>query len=380
MNPMLYVRIAGIVGRHNMANAIWNKKEQRWRLDAVKDGERRVFTSPIPTQAGKRAVMRDYRDWLENTDGNKKVGQVWEDFIKDLECRSGPENCRNVSLIGRLYILPTLGKKKMREIRVTEWQSVINDAKPQGRVYKTGKTIAKTDALSKKTLSNIRGTIISFCRYAERAGIIDMPVSGLYTPKYAPVVGKGILQSDQLKALFAPCDEWYVNAWRFMAVTGLRPGEVYGMQHGDIKDGVLTISRAVNNTGHITDGKNHNAKRQMALHKIALDILQTQAAQTAKFDGPWVFPNLVGQMPCQSVAFKGWQRFRTANNITVPPYSLRHTFISMVKNDMPAEMVKAIVGHSAAMDTFGVYGHQVDGELQRSAKILDITFEKYHAK
>ena len=46
----------------------------------------------------------------------------------------------------------------------------------------------------------------------------------------------------------------------------------------------------------------------------------------------------------------------------------------MVKNDLPEQMVKAIVGHSASMDTFGVYGHKVDGEAEQAAKILDLAF------
>ena len=35
-----------------------------------------------------------------------------------------------------------------------------------------------------------------------------------------------------------------------------------------------------------------------------------------------------------------------------------------------------IVGHSANMDTFGVYGHEVDGELERAAKLLDKAFDR----
>lgn len=47
-----------------------------------------------------------------------------------------------------------------------------------------------------------------------------------------------------------------------------------------------------------------------------------------------------------------------------------------MKNAMPAEMIKSIVGHSASMDTFGVYGRQVDGEKEESVKIIDITMQE----
>jgi hypothetical protein len=36
--------------------------------------------------------------------------------------------------------------------------------------------------------------------------------------------------------------------------------------------------------------------------------------------------------------------------------------------------VKRLVGHSTNMDTFGTYGHDVDGELHEAAKRLDELF------
>lgn len=42
----------------------------------------------------------------------------------------------------------------------------------------------------------------------------------------------------------------------------------------------------------------------------------------------------------------------------------------------PAQLLKAFVGHSESMDTFGVYGHEVAGEKRRAAKIIDNVFER----
>jgi len=50
--------------------------------------------------------------------------------------------------------------------------------------------------------------------------------------------------------------------------------------------------------------------------------------------------------------------------------------ISIVKSDMPAPLLKATVGHSETMDTFGVYGHEVDGDLQRAASIIDNVYNR----
>jgi hypothetical protein len=54
----------------------------------------------------------------------------------------------------------------------------------------------------------------------------------------------------------------------------------------------------------------------------------------------------------------------------------RHTFVSLTKSDVPAEMIKRLVGHSKDMDTFGVYGHEVDGEMDKAAVLLDQVFKE----
>ena len=60
---------------------------------------------------------------------------------------------------------------------------------------------------------------------------------------------------------------------------------------------------------------------------------------------------------------------------TYQPYELRHTFVSIAK-DLSEGRVKSLVGHSKNMDTFGVYGHTVRGEMEETAELLDEIFHK----
>ncbi len=43
---------------------------------------------------------------------------------------------------------------------------------------------------------------------------------------------------------------------------------------------------------------------------------------------------------------------------------------------MPLEIMKSYVGHSTSMDTYGIYGHDVDGELQYAANFVEGTIER----
>ena len=352
-----------------MATPRWDDKNQKWILSVMVDRKRKEFTSTSPGRSGLADVRKKYQKWIlgETDKSHWRIEKCWPLFLEDVKARSGADNYRVVKQIGELYILPKVKMVRVGAISTADWQKVINTTHGT-KVYD----------LSKKTLSNVRGVIVSFCTYATRDGMMDALPVGLYVPKSAQSIGKEIIQPKQLKSIFEPSDEWYVNAWRIMALTGLRPGEVYGLQRDDIKDGLLTVRRSLNNRGIVTDGKNKNAHREILLHTFAQDIIDAQLAKiNAKgLIGPWLFPNHQGYSVIPNVAYKRWKLFAVSHGFYVPPYSLRHTFISLMKNDMPSEMVKMIVGHSESMDTFGVYGKKVSGELKRSQKVMNVTFKK----
>ena len=69
-----------------------------------------------------------------------------------------------------------------------------------------------------------------------------------------------------------------------------------------------------------------------------------------------------------------WNKLRKERDLPGTVYSLRHTFVSMMKNVMPEQMIKDIVGHSVNMTTFETYGHILDGEEKQAADIIDLTF------
>ena len=60
----------------------------------------------------------------------------------------------------------------------------------------------------------------------------------------------------------------------------------------------------------------------------------------------------------------------------MPPYSFRHTFVSVLKNDLPEQFLKAYLGHGASMDTYGVYAHAIQSDIEESRKIIVIALQK----
>jgi integrase len=206
-------------------------------------------------------------------------------------------------------------------------------------------------------------------------------------PKTAKAGVRNIVQPSELAVLFSEdtiIDRgskkfvYYIYAYRFIVILGLRRGELAGIMHSDINDNVLHIRRSVNPLGEITGGKTENAARKIYLPELARKILSDQAKMLKEYDieSDYVFPSPSGEIMDTNSLYQHWRSYRRQHNINSSLHELRHTMISVMKADMPEQLLKSVVGHSDSMDTFGVYGHEVDGDLERAAQVIDDVYGK----
>ena len=354
-----------------MANVVWMEKEKRWSLRCQVDGVQKRFTSSRPGIAGKKEVMKKYRAFMYGeTYENLLFSEAWARFLEYIIDKNGKtESYINLEKYGRLYILPRLQKRMLNTCGLSDFQQCISKAR---------RTSGGTAPLSRRTLRNLKATIMQFVHFAVANGYMEPLRGQLYIPAAAPSTERVILQPDDIARLFdGPANDWYINIFRFALVTGLRTGEVLGIQSGDIKNNVLTINRAINCRNQITEGKNQNARRRIYLNKIARRIINENQFRNGRLATPWIFCSKTGGPLSQSTLRNAWLKVAAERNLPGCPYSLRHTFISLLKNEMPEAMLKSIVGHSASMDTYGIYGHVVNGEMEAASRIIDINFEKY---
>lgn len=136
----------------------------------------------------------------------------------------------------------------------------------------------------------------------------------------------------------------------------------------------MDLLPAVYATPAETSGKNNNPRRYIVLPKRAIEVLDAQKQMLKERSIISVFPDESGGVLDPNHLFRKWKTYRKQYGIACTLHEMRHTLISIAKADMPDQLIKRIVGHSKSMDTFGVYGHDVDGELERAANILDDIF------
>ena len=343
--------------------AVWLEKYNRWQIKVQKDGERRTFTCSTPGRTGQRMCHAKADAWLDDNvvDTNVRVERLFEDYLSTKKETTSISNWKKIESLANNWILPKIGKIKIENLTEQHLQNVIDKA------YASG--------LSKKTISCIKETVLNFLKYCRRRKATRLFPEELTIPMGARKAEKQILQPDHMRTLFtSDITQWrgkkvfdpLIYAYRFQVLTGLRPGELLALEWQDIHGNEVRIARSINDYNQITTGKNENAVRHFILSETAADILRRQRQLS---DTPRVFGDVI-----QQTYRKSFRRYCTANGIPeTTPYELRHTFVSIAKN-LSAGQVKAIVGHSQNMDTFGIYGHEVNGELQQTAQQIDELF------
>lgn len=347
----------------------WDGK--RWRIRVMVEGKRHSFDSSIPGARGRKECERKYNDWLYNeASGEKTFGRVADEYLRDLEARNGKTSGSYIQseCYIRLYIRPALASRKMCKLTLRDYQSVIN-----------GASGASGEPLSHKTLSNIRAILMGIVKFGYADYQCELPRGELYIPKGHARNEKEILQRSDIARLFEPCELWYWRAFCFMCITGLRPSECLGIQIGDIEQDCVRIRRAVNSRNYITDGKNKNARRTVPIGATARSILNEIIDRNERMNlhTEWVFCAVDGQHGNQCTMRNQWARLKQERDLPGTLYSFRHTFVSMMKDQLSEAAIREYIGHSEHMDTYGTYSHEVDDQHKKTAEIIDLTFQNF---
>ena len=346
--------------------AVWLEKYKRWQIKVQKDGQRRTFTSSTPGRAGQREANAKADGWLDcGVEGDIRAAALYSSYVDNLRLKTSPDNYEKIERDGKNHILPLIGHLRMSKLSEEHLQNIIDHAAAKG--------------LAKKTLRNILSALSGFLKYARKRKFTTLTTDDIEIPKSAPVGERTILQPEDLITLFtSDLTTWrkklthdpLINAYRLQALTGLRPGELLGLEWEDVHGRALHIKRSVNKEGRITRGKNQNAVRTVALCDLAVQVIENQRSRSANLSGR------IFDISSQQVYWSRWNRYKACNCLSdVTPYELRHTFVSVVKC-LPEGQVKGLVGHSKNMDTFGTYGHALNGELEQTAQSLTQIFEK----
>jgi integrase len=158
----------------------------------------------------------------------------------------------------------------------------------------------------------------------------------------------------------------------FAAATGLRPSELFALEHGDVDQeaGVVQIRRAYAN-GRVKHPKTRLSRRAVPLQAIALEALDQLPPHR---ESPLLFPNSRGgYLDFRNFNRRHWKPVQRA--VGIEPlrglYDLRHTYATFaLRAGVPIFALSRFMGTSIAMIDLH-YGHLAVDSYQHAVSLLD---------
>lgn len=369
-----------------------NKGNGSWRITISNgyepDGRKRrlqrtVKVDPTKTVNAQRkeaeklaaALETDYRRHLI-TDGRKiTMAALADEFMADHVHRRklATSTAREYRDLLDSRILPAFGKVYVQDITPRDINKFYQ--KLEREPAKTARS--KTGKLSGTYRLKYHVTIHSMLAYAVRMGYISVNPADAVEPPRKDTKETAFYELDDCKKLLEALDALPDTQWRlffYMAIyTGMRPGELIGLDWSDIQGNVLTVRAGavcIPGKGTIrTDRpKTQKSIRMIDLPPTIMNMLhqhrREQAEYRLQFGKDWPEPDAVftGAMGYRLNISSPTQKFQKIvkeyNLRPITLYGLRHTAATiMIAQGLNARDVAARLGHAQTSTTLNIYAH-----------------------
>ena len=258
------------------------------------------------------------------------------------------------------HIRPTLGEKKITQIRPTNIQKLYD---------RLGHTLASS------TVRDIHTILHHALRVAVEQGIIPANPTDEVRPPQIVRQPMKVLNEEQLDAFMEVIKSdpvWY-DFFYTELTTGLRRGEICGLRWEDFdeRDGTLKICRTLHKEkgGVLVTGntKTYASKRKIVLPPSVTAML-TERKKGALTE--WIFPNPIRpEDPINpESAYRQLKKFLSDAGLpSIRFHDLRHTFSThALASGVDAKTLSGILGHTKASFTLDTYTH-ITGDMQKRA-------------
>ncbi len=169
-------------------------------------------------------------------------------------------------------------------------------------------------------------------------------------------------------------DERHYPAFRLAAMTGMRRGEVFGLQWGDVDldDGRVTVRRQLRTVRHVPElvevTKSSAGRRTIDLDDETVAVLRSHRAAQGREklalgggydDADRVFAGVDGSQVNPASAAKVFERRVARSGLPrIRFHDLRHTHaVHLIAAGVHAKVVSERLGHSSTTFTMDRYGH-----------------------
>lgn len=307
-----------------------------------------------------------------------KFFKVYEMWLNQYEQTVRESSFKTVSLSANKHILNHFKDYYIDKITLNHCQTFTNDLSKKMKSY--------------KVLINILSRIFDYA--VMHKFMTENPTIGIIKPKYIPVNDTKtekvtFFELDELNQFFEAADEHkeisFIIRYRLLAYTGLRRGELVGLQWGDLDEinKTLSIKRSINKNKHgkwiVGQTKSEKSKRTISIDDETMNMLthwrmkQKEKISRLGFNtnnptqhiitdqkNNWLTPMSINNQ---------LERFLKKHKLKlISPHGFRHTHCTLLfKAGYSLNEVQYRLGHEDPTTTLKVYNHLTQKDKVRSA-------------
>ena len=231
-------------------------------------------------------------------------------------------------------------------------------------------TFAKLDAPPAKKNSRLR-MLKTLLRWGYRMDYISdiswLDKLTMYPDDVKTRRAKKYLEPDELKKVVDAADPDYQSIILFLALSGLRIGEVIALTPADIDDVIHVTKTYSTTTGEVGTPKTNESIRDVYIQKELKEVIENaNSTKTALLT--------VGGKRIDYFKFNLYFAELTENTIgrRLSPHALRHTHVSLLAAaGVPLSLITRRLGHANSKITQEIYFHVTESLKDKEAALLD---------
>lgn len=362
----------------------YDRERKRYELRVTIDGQRRKVTGKTQAEVNDRAdALRRNAELGPGLPAEMTLSRYLEHWISEVlpltdlaqTTREGYER------MCRLYIIPTIGRKRLDLLAPADVRSMLARLNDQG--------------LSPATLRQARSVLSRALRTAEIDGLVARNAARLVDGvRQSNREGRTLTPEEARRLLRAAQGHEYEALVFVLLSLGLRKGEALGLSWSDIdleaKPPRLTVRRALKKDSrdrtYLDAPKTARSRRTIHLPGSLVDVLRQhrkrQAAERLAFGEGWggrwadeelVFTTSIGSALDPNRVNRQVQQIAIDAGLGKwTPHELRHSAASLlIAQGVPLKTISEMLGHSSIRVTADVYGHLLDDARSEAATAME---------
>lgn len=349
-----------------------------------------LYSARFVDKYGKRRQKRfkklqECRQWLADASyvdehsnlaqANDMMTDAWFEYFIEIKKKTvRPNTVRNYTERYERNIKPVIGKMLLSDIKPLHCQKIFLDMADEG--YRTS------------TLYQTRIALFNMLELAKENDVLryNPCKKSVKSDMGKPSDKKEALTLDvQRKFLEGATGQSYENQFRFMLQTGLRTGELVGLEwrHVDFENRVLTIEQSMEYRYKVGEWrlgppKSQSGYRTIPLTDEAIRILKAQKEKNKKIKHipeewkDFIFLSRKGE-PVKNSTYDT-ALFKICDKVGIERFSmhvLRHTFATRcIEAGMKPKTLQKLLGHSSIQITMNLYVHVTEDEKKKEIELV----------